>query len=62
MVRILIAAGIALYALYYLMGNSGMNDEVKVHERADHEAAKVQKILDQRTGDLKKKLDQQLDQ
>ena len=61
MVRILIAAGVILYALYYLMNQSDMNGEVKVHERAEHEAAKVQKILDQRADDLKEQLNQQLD-
>ena len=62
MLRILISAGILLFIAYYLLNNSSTTDGVKIQDRAEHEADKVKEILDQRTEDLQKKLDAQLQQ
>ena len=60
MVRILLAACVLLYTLYYLLNHSTNNDDVNIQDRAKHETKKVQEILDQRKDELNNKLNQSL--
>ena len=60
MVRILLAACVLLYTLYYLLNHSTNNDDVNIQDRAKHETEKVQEILDQRKDELNNKLNQSL--